>query len=238
MKKIIFYAALLAMVLLIAVECGNRQELARSWIDYVNVLFCNSALSEAYGRPDFDLKILMFNTLFAAFGVAYTFEQINLINKGFGSLAIVRFDKSADYLRFTQKQCFRKIVTYLAVVAGGVLLVLLACNSRSFIRGSEVIAFSVWDIRYVIFFMVKLLFLFKLIGVAGTFLLIDYKYEMLLSISMVVVVLLLFLDTRIGSSFVNFSLDWKQVIFGLAYIVLYAICYKIISIRLKYKEMW
>ena len=238
MKRALLFFVLFTIIFLIVSECGVNPELFHSWIDYVNVMFCNSSLSDAYGRPDFDIKVLMFNTLFLVFGVTCMFDQINLINKGFGSLIIIRFNNIRDYLYFAQKLCFKKIITYLAVVNSGFLIIMLICNSHSFISESYVISFSMLDIRYVAFFIVKLSLLFMVIGLLGIFLILEHKYEMVLSMSIIVSVFLLFLDTRIDSSFVSFSLNWKQMIFSLAYFLLYTACYIIISITLKHKEMW
>lgn len=234
-RKILFLIGQLLLMTVIVLLAGEIGPSGKSAIwDYINVIFLNVEKAEYYERPSFDILIVLGNLIIWSLWIACLFSRISAIGEGMGYWIVTRLGSTGGYLKYTQKECFRQSVKYCLTSAACFSLAILYLNAQVYTRVSGE---SVRRWTELILFITKLLIVSQLFGLIGTYLLTHYPYEAILAGGIILIAVLLAADS-FGCAFLRFASIALQSVSVLLIIAVYGLSCRLISIRIRKKELW
>lgn len=237
-KKGIFFLMIFILTIFAMLECktfeGNY-----GFLDYCNILFCNTKTYPLYGRTNWNLFNLLFFLIILISGVYYISEMIYTYNKGFRVMALSRYDNYFKYLQKCLFQNFKQAFLFLSNLCFSLIFSLLIVDINAFNHISYVTTHSSVFITFsFLLYLVKVIIVLNIAELWLTYLVLKHKFEFIILIFIIFITILLFVDIIFGFSFITLTLSDFQVIYIWCYLAIYISSFLYIKKKIRSKEIW
>ena len=238
MKKILFFMFVLSLTFLVVQECSPITG-TYGFLDYINILFCNTKTYSLYGRTNWNIINLLYYLVVTVLGVYYISEKIYTYNKGFQAMTVLRYKNCDRYLISCQKRNIKQTLQYIGFIFINILFSLLIVDINALLKTSDLIGQPMHLILFhLCLYVFKILIVFNIIELWLTFLILRFKFELLILLFIVLTTILLFLDILLEFSFITLTLNISQSIYVVSYFIIYVISFLLIKKKYKAKEIW
>lgn len=237
MRRILFFLFILGLTVFAVFDCMPSTG-TYGFIDYINILLCNTKQYPLYGRSIWQLTNILFYFVIMNTGIYFLSESHCNFSKGFRSLVLVRYGKVRKYFFHIVHFSFVETVKYLAYLLANCALVLAFIDTKAlFSSSSRYSAPAIENGGFLLLYCLKIVLFFVLIQVLISYLLIRLKYEPLLAISIIGTSILLYIDVTFRTNFITLSLDGSEIIYICIYGVMLLLAGMVISVTTKRKEL-
>lgn len=237
-KKIVF--ALLSCLPLALIVIAIRPDAGSFGLfDYFNLLLFNTGIYPLY-RVD-PRSFLHFTAYFLLLigGFYFVSEPIHLRSQGYGAMEIVRYPGCTVYLKANRRRNLRNALLFMAALLAEILFMVLLFDSRAFFSAHAAFHISFFSAAIGFFcFAVRLISALALFELWCEYLLYRMRFEVLLSI--VLVLLCLLLQIGIWCNLPLLSLSFEPVHYAATalWLLLYILSDLYILRQYRTKEMW
>lgn len=237
-KKIAF--ALLACLPLVLIVIATRSgEGSLGLFDYFNLLLYNTGVYSLY-RLD-PRSFLHFTAYFLLLigGFYFISEPIHLRSQGYGAMEVVRYPRCTAYLKANRRRNLKNAVLFTAALFAEILFAVLLFDSRTFFSASTAFHISFFSAAFGFFcFAVRLISALALFELWCEYLLYRMRFEVLLSIILVLLCLLLQIGVWCNLPLLNLSFEPVHYVMTALWLLLYILSDLYILRQYRTKEMW
>lgn len=237
-KKILFFLSVFLMMVLVVFEC-KMSSVGQSYLDYCNIMLCNFNDYHLYGKSGWDLTHLFFYYFLLIGGIYFLSEKIHNFNKGFHSMAILRYQNCNKYMYLQLKQVSFYSMLYSGMFLFFLFVSIVLFDLNALFKGSLVVNYQQTMILfYLLLYFFKIISIFCLIGIWILYLITTFKFELLLLGFITTVALILFIDAFTGVSVLTLEFAARQIVYLIFYIVINVLSYIWVSKKYVKKELW
>ncbi len=237
MRKVLFFLFILALTGFAVTDCSPADG-EYGFVDYLNILFCNTRLYPLYDRSIWQIINLLFFIVIINTGIYFLSESHYNFSRGFRSMVLIRYGNTRCYLLHIVRFSIMETAKFIGYLIVNCVLVLAATDKNALSFFSHLVPKSAGAIiAYLLLYAIKIIFFYTLIQVSVSYFLIRFRYEPILVTEIVATAVLLYADIQLGTNFITLSLDTRDIFYAGSYAFLLLFSGVLINKRLKKKEM-
>lgn len=239
MVKKIGFALLACLPLALIVIATRSDEGSLGLFDYFNLLLYNTGIYPLY-RLD-PRSFLHFTAYFLLLigGFYFVSEPIHLRSQGYGAMEVVRYPRCTAYLKANRRCNLKNAVLFTAALFAEILFAVLLFDGRAFFSVHTAFPVTFFSTASGFFcFAVRLISVLALFELWCEYLLYRIRFEVLLSIVLVLLCLLLQAGAWCGLPLLSLSFEPVHYVLTALCLLLYILSDLYILKQYRTKEMW
>ncbi len=239
MIKKIGFAVLIFFPLILVTQSFQIETMSFGLLDYINLLFYNTSTYSMYQIDSKSLMHFIFYFLLLIGGFYFVSEPIHLRHHGFNALEVIRYPSCAAFLTANRKRNLKHAAIFLLAAITEIALAILIIDPTAYTRTSPV--FSLSSITWIsafLSFLVRIITALALFELWCEFLLYKLRFEVLLTIALILVCFLVQVGVQANVLILSFSLEPEQYAITALFVIVYIFSDRYILKKYHTKEIW